>query len=848
MEMTIYTFGYGELMYNMLNALAMLCKTELYPTIIKVTSLLVVTYYSWQMASNGAQGSWGNYFGKIIGMVVLINGLLLPKTSMNVKDNVEKNYHRVDNIPVAFALPVGLLENLGNLLTAGFEQAFTEVDSASVYNYHDYGTIFGARLKRDLMHIKAKDPEFLGNLYNFVDRCVYNRAQIGYPFTMDELYSSENIWELVTKNPGTLTRFDHIENGQRNLPTCQEGISYFEAVMGEVGKANLLTLDGIFRAAGKKRVGFSEGAYKASFQNISDQIFALHNGAKPVDKIIKHNMMANALSDYRAGNFSAVRAQMQYEASGNITGDLADWMLTKSLVVMKILMYSSFIFMVPLILMSGGMTKYRNWVTACFSLQLWPSLFAVLNMIIDYSYDPSNIISYSTWATETKKLDSLASVAASLTIFIPGLAFWVTKMGEGGFLHLAGTLMSSANSVISGAAIEKATGNVSWDNISSGNTTRNNLSANKYDDNMQYFSGVNSIQQMDGSLTKTNADGSVVTQRGAGFTSGHGETTYKFSDGLIASEQEAIRTEEQLLSSDSASYSTAKENLISNEVSALETLSKARRSDGNFTFDTSTETGQEVARIINDVERKSQSSQTDFKKAAHVALSSSDSATGLLAKFFTGASGGVSAEFSHSNLDQKTHEIGIDNQSSDRTSSSTKSSEARSYGESLGVDKQTIDTIRSSHNDTDRYEKSIAMHQDNIKAHSKNIDHVRTHSSSYDKDMYQDVVNEYVKTEKVNDITAGYEVSRGSRKAIEIFRKLSDDKAKEVFADIKVGKDQITDPNAITKFSNKYIDQVKNSTNKDAAAYKSNLGLNAVENEIAEGEKVARDKNNSTKT
>ena len=88
-----------------------------------------------------------------MGMVVLINALLLPKTSMNVKDNVTKELYRVDNIPVAFALPIGILENIGHLVTIGFEQAFTTVGGRTSFNYYNYGTAFGARLARDVLNI-----------------------------------------------------------------------------------------------------------------------------------------------------------------------------------------------------------------------------------------------------------------------------------------------------------------------------------------------------------------------------------------------------------------------------------------------------------------------------------------------------------------------------------------------------------------------------------------------------------------------------------------------------------------------------------------------------------------------
>lgn len=66
--------------------------------------------------------------------------------------------------------------------------------------------------------------------------------------------------------------------------------------------------------------------------------------------------------------------------------------------------------------------------------------------MIDTAYEPAHIVSYSSWSTAVKQMDSIASVAANLTLLIPFLAVYVTRMSEGGFLHLAGSIMATAQS------------------------------------------------------------------------------------------------------------------------------------------------------------------------------------------------------------------------------------------------------------------------------------------------------------------------------------------------------------------------------------------------------------------
>ncbi len=107
MDFTIHLYGYAYHMFNTLNAIAMFRNSALYPATINTMALMVSAYYAIRMAGSRAEGEWRQYLMKIAGMVLLINALLLPKTTVNIKDHVEKQFWSVDNIPLAFALPIG---------------------------------------------------------------------------------------------------------------------------------------------------------------------------------------------------------------------------------------------------------------------------------------------------------------------------------------------------------------------------------------------------------------------------------------------------------------------------------------------------------------------------------------------------------------------------------------------------------------------------------------------------------------------------------------------------------------------------------------------------------------------
>lgn len=798
MDMIIHSYGYGQTIFNTLNSLAMIRQTSLYPAMITTISLLVGVFYSWQMAASRADGEWRRYILKLAGMLVLINALLLPQTSMNVKDHVEKQFWRVDHIPLAFALPVGIIEEMGHLITVAFEQAFLTIGGRSSFSYYDYGMVFGGRLAKEVSQIKVRNPEYVYNMRNFIDRCVMNRARIGVPFSFPELYGSDDLWALIRANPGTFTRFAMMKGGvmQSPAPTCKEGVVYFETMLTEVGNIDIASMALKFKSSGE-RGKYNNTGYAPLSANLKRNIQVLYGLADEgkVDSVLKHNMLMNAMNDYRAGLYPAVKAQLQQEAGGLLSGDMAETVLTSSLAVMKNIAYASFIFLVPLILVAGGMSKYKNWIVICLSLQLWPALYAVLNMMIDYAYDPVKVISYSAWATETKRFDSMASVAANLTMLIPFLAIWLTKLGEGGFMQLAGSIMATANSATASASAEKASGSRSWDNDSIGNSSRNNVSENKFDDTRQYVSGTNSSIQSDGSTQKVLPNGSVITTSGAGATSSVGEASYREGAGMSAAIQEGLNKEMQAMNTTAASYSKAQDSLISKEASALSSIATNKRSDTGYNIDTSTEEGKEFVKGLNAIDRMTESNEYSWQQNAEAHLKA-DASFGKtfcdLLGLNVGAGGSVSAQNSSTQSNTKVGEVSKEMQKHEKMGANIRTSNNESVLESLGVDKTQQEGIRESYNQTKRLEEQVSAHQSNIDSYNKKIDYVESHNNEFNRDMTQEVIEGYKQKYNVGDTTAAKEVLSGSAKAQGVFRELSSAKVMGVIGEIQDGSTKIS--------------------------------------------------------
>jgi TraG-like protein, N-terminal region len=825
LDFTIYSYGYSEIIYHTLQAIAMFRNSDFYTTIITTVALIAGFIYAVQMVAARGEAEWRGSLRRVIGMMIFIHALLLPKVTMSVKDHVEKHYWQVDNIPLAFALPIGIVESFGHILTAGFEQVFSLVDGASSHSYYHYGTVFGARLQKEVLQSKVHDPEFISNMSNFIERCVILPSMIGKQFTKEELVASEDMWGLISSRAGTFTRTPMTKNGIRvdPHPKCKDAVPYFEKKFDDTIGLNLTSWAWKFKGAGRDNK-YNPGS-RALNQNIKKQIGVLYGSSSNVDAVLKHNMMINAVHSYRSGKYPTAKAQLHNEAGGLISGDLAEKTLTGSLAVMKVIVYGSFIFLFPILILSGGIAKYQSWITAAFSLALWPSLFSMLNMIIDFAYEPAKVISYSTWSTEMKKFDSIASIAANLTLMIPFLSFWITRMGEGGFMHLAGSIMATANSASAALAGEKASGRREWDNESIRNQNNDNTSNYKHDSSMQYVSGTARSSMADGSMETITAGGKALYFSGAGQSASSGESSYRQMSGWSVNHDEAVRYEAQAISSETAAKSEAQEKLYASEASALHSIMEHTKTDTGYNIDTSTEEGREISKHLSAIDKLNSTNNYGWEQNAKSYISTE--AGFSLQKWLLGArvsaGGEVSAGNNSSQSDSGSNEISSELGTNSRRSNSEHISMTESYLESLGIDKNTQNSIRENYQEVARLDKSISEHKNVIDSHNKTMNYAQSHSGEMSKDMYQETVDAYQQKYGGSARSAHEAVSEGTAKARGVFKELTEQSYQGKFNEIHMQANKIANSDNVNDFiKNNQIDSSIGSR-RDAFAKTNNI-------------------------
>lgn len=808
-------------------------------------------------AASSHLGQFKSHIYRVFGLCIIVNGLLLPSTHMIIKDHISKDTAKVDHIPLAFAVPVGILEEFGYIITRGFEQAFRPFSNQK-FDYFNYGLLFGQRLKQEVKNVRIKDPVNVNNMKQFVKRCVVLPAMIGYRFTKEELFATDNIWKLVKDNAGGLRRVELFEPKTRKYEsmTCKEAAAYLERHLFPQEEDRILVkfASRRFNQANNRGTYFNyDGKGHLKKPDLEASLYMKHyfkNNIKKAyevdsaENVLKQQMMINAISNFKSGSYAVARARMQHESSSLIGSDMASIYLPLMLVVFKCIVYGAFIFVVPMILMSGGFSKYMTYLVIIVSLQLWPALNAILNMIMetyssDFAEGSGQVMSYAAVSTMYKKIDTIVTIAASLQMLVPFLSFWLTKLGGDGIMHLAGNIVGGVQSVSGAIGSEVATNNKSFDNYSSGNQQYGNTSANKVDTSMQYFDGTNRGQYADGTGELITQSGEQVFSGGSGQTSSTGEARYVAGEGIIASHEAGIRKEQQLMSGEQASLSTVQEQMVAQEASALHSIMQNTKTDTGYNIDTSTDYGNELQKTLQEIDKLDSSNNYGWEQNAKAYTQAQTSAglpSVLTAGLFSAqatAGGELSAINNSRQSEDSSKTISDDTAAIEKQGTSERTNNTESFLESLGVDKNTQDSIRESYQQAERLENSISTHKNNIDSHNQGISHTRNNSANFDKDMYQDVLNAYQNRYGGTAIEAQREVAAGTYRARAIFRDISGAAAQRNLQEIQGAGSNIASSNNVDNFVQDH--QLENNIGNKRDAFARDHGIRT-DAEVISGE------------
>ena len=610
-KFAIHTYGHFEAMFYVLNGIKMIMNSGFTDAMIKLMAMIATSYYALLGMSYANEGRIGTYFLKTAGMLMVVTALLMPKADMLVVDRVSGKKEIVTGLPYAFVLPVGILEAFGAGITSLFEQAFAPVGSAP---YKDYGMIFGQRIVQEAKNWRISNPEFIRNMDVFLERCGVLEAQIGYRFTPEDVMNETNLFKLFTDNAGTFRKVDFRINKKRASLTCKEaGAALKKYMKQEMGFLSFKYKKSDFAIAGRgDAIRADIGADEERLNQLLARNLELgYAGALGVESkaedIIRQNMMINSLKDFnnKSDLYGYTRAAGIQNSNWAISGELAKEYLPMLLNIMKALVYASFIFIVPLMLLNGGVDKYLKYGVVVFSLQIWPALNSVLNLFIElYSHIKGSGVSgggitYGNFNQAHEAVDTIVLVASGLQMSIPFLSFAIVQGGVQSFVHLAGSVQSASSGAASVASNELSSGSRGFDNITKGSESIDNKSGFKTDWNQSYQEGARQVQGAGGKMFRTFADGSSAINSGTGMNLSSGSRSFNLSDSQDTSLQQSLGNTLSSLQSDEKSFNQSKTSTISNVGDLVSHIAQRESKGDTFSYDKMGEQGKSLQQAVN---------------------------------------------------------------------------------------------------------------------------------------------------------------------------------------------------------------------------------------------------------
>lgn len=519
---TIHVLAFGEGFRMIFNVIAMFVSGGLFLSLLRITALfgIIMTSIAYLKGHDPlVYAKW------LFAYSLMTAAILTPKSTVTIDDITANKPYTVANVPWVIATTASLFTNIGYALTEKYESLLSRPGSnlPETMTYSKNGMLFGAKLLEASHSFHIVDPLLKEDMNTFFRNCVVGDITINRKYSVADLKRSDNLRNLTMDQVSHLRRMV-MSNGD-NL-SCHDAVNdkkYGLRHRLDEEVKNAYTIFG--------REIFPHPAEGTTYEmllgsGLKDAYQYYQNITDSSSDLVLQNMMINAvksgLANYSAKTDSSAailnnqfsKTQLQHRAAWNIGTEKAIWFLPLLHTILLMMMFAVFPLVLILATVTGGAKILKSYLMFLLSLELWPTLFAILNAAM-LMYGSSKTSSFGTITSiDIDSLDQIhhdvASVAGFLMMSIPFLAKGlVSNIGEA-FAGLATSLTSHMQSASMQAATEVSNASYSLGNNSFYNTTANTLSANKHDVNFSDFAGQRTVQSLSGATVTDTGDHQTV--------------------------------------------------------------------------------------------------------------------------------------------------------------------------------------------------------------------------------------------------------------------------------------------------------------------------------------------------
>jgi len=576
---TIHVLGFGEIFQGFLNGLAAFMKQDSFSGFLRLTALVGIIMASVGYLKRRDPMDFGKW---VIGYVLVINLVILPKTDVDIYDIAAQKSRVVSNVPVVFAVAASLITGVGVELAQEYDSLLSMPDDLT---YTKTGSLFGSKIIQASHDFHIIDLQLKHEMDSYLRNCVVGDIRLNHKYSMGDLGASDNIWSLISAKASPL----------RMTKVNGKNVTCLVASAGKGQYSLRVKLDAEIKKAYKF---FGINLFGRQSKNVYKKLFETHlrsaadyyqNMTDSAADIFLQSMMINAIGDgiknYQAFtdstagvvNNQVAKSKVQHRWSWEIAGQKAAWFLPLLHTLLTIMLFGIFPIIMVMTTLPNGIGIFKGYLQFFVSLQFWPVLFAILNAVMTW-YGQSQAQKYGLFTMiNIDKIDELhadlSGVAGYLMLMIPfiakGLVSNLSEAFSGLATSMTGHLQGSAMAVANDAAsasfglgqtsfYNTSANNMNANNTSANNVSENNTSANKHDTNWTNFHGMHS-NQMETGVVKT--------------TTGSGESNYDVSPAMTksavsitdakamsASLNQAYEQSDQAAKNESAHYQSALSN------------------------------------------------------------------------------------------------------------------------------------------------------------------------------------------------------------------------------------------------------------------------------------------------
>ncbi len=501
MSATLVTYGGGEILKNIFNAIAMLMNNQSASLFQPLALIAASVGGAWVLIRTlfapSLESFLGRYFFPFLGVIAL---MMVPSQTVTIEDMITGRSHRVEHVPFLLAQISQTISSLGYRITTAID---TVMHTPSDVSYSSTGMLFGSNTFIDAHDYKVSSAETEQNLKRISKQCVIYDLAMGL-YDVEELRKSTNVLGFLSDKTSKARLVKMCKEGKCTTKSCKQAVTEIQKLLG------------------------NEAKYYSSnevLKNLPLAFQSLTGIQKESEELITQQLVINTFKDEYAkrDGFATARAQLQQRSTYRILGSLAANSLVSLRAVLEALLYASFIFIGPLAFLPGGFRYLGNWVWMIAWIQMWPPFFSILSYVMQtvaqvqaasiltgLSQDQLGLSFFTSRGLSNLYADMFA-LSGFISASIPYVSYAVLQGGVGSFIHLASSMLGPVQTAASYAATEQVTGNYSYGNASMGQTSYQNTTA--FQKQMSPSLSQGAMQFNDGVMKTTYAGGRLFAEQ-----------------------------------------------------------------------------------------------------------------------------------------------------------------------------------------------------------------------------------------------------------------------------------------------------------------------------------------------